>query len=175
MSFRSEFTKGRNYFDLLRATAGGLAIIGGLEIAAGIGPESAGADVPFWPVQATQLAIVTVGLLVQMVRFERSRLALFAPIFYLAGLSVSLCSPGAALFAFILIWALNPLFRSPRPFLGLYGLVAAGFGLLLGNLGWELPLAAFLLCFLPVLLSLLARRPLVVFTRKSAAPAATGA
>src|SRR5437762_2120354 len=36
LSFRAEFAKARNYFDLLRGIAGGLAILGGLGISPGL-------------------------------------------------------------------------------------------------------------------------------------------
>jgi len=175
LNFRREFTKGRNYVDLLRAGAGGLAIIGGLQIPPSISLDAAGSAVSPWQVLGIKLGIVTIGLLIQTIRYERKHLSFFAPIFYLAGLSVSLCSLTGAMFAFVFIWAINPIFRSPRSFLGLYGIVVAGYGIGFHNVGRILPLAAFLLCFLPVLMSLLARKSLVVFTRRASPATAPGA
>ena len=45
LNFRREFTKGRNYMDLLRAGVSGLAIIGGLEIPASISLDAEGSAV----------------------------------------------------------------------------------------------------------------------------------
>jgi hypothetical protein len=162
-----EFGKVRNYFDLLRAAAGGLAIIGGLKIPASISTAGSLAPIPSWQLLAFKLGIIVFGLLIQTVRYERRHLAFYAPIFYLAGLSISLCSAWSALFAFVLVWAINPMMRDAHAFLFVYGVALAGFGLLFRDVRWMLPVAAFLLCFLPVLLSLLTRRPLVVFTRKA--------
>ena len=162
-----EFTKVRNYFDLLRAAAGGLAVLGGPGIQPSIGIADSLVPVPAWQVIVLKLGVVGLGVLIQIVRYERHHFSFFAPIFYLSGLTVSLCGPWGALFAFILIWAVNPILRGPQAFLSVYAIIAAAFGLLFRDVGFVLPKAAFLYCFLPVLLSLLAQRPLVVFTRKA--------
>jgi MFS family permease len=166
VSFAREFSKGRNYFDLLRAAVGGLAVIGGLKIPASIALADTGTRVPAWQLLALKLAIVGVGLLIQTIRYERRHLAFFAPIFYLSGLTLSLCGPWAALFAFLLIWAINPMMGGAQGFLFAYAIAAMAFGLLFRDVGRSLAIAAFGFLFLPVLLSLLARKPLVVFTRK---------
>lgn len=167
LSVRVEFTKVRNYFDLLRGVAGSLAIVGGY----GIQPALAAAPgnrLAALQVLGLKLAILLVGLLAQTVRLERRHLSFFAPVFYLAGISVSLCGHWAALFAFILVWSVNAMFANAQAFLSAYALLLLVFGLLFRGWGNRLPLAAFVLCFLPVLLSLLTRRRLGVFTRKSA-------
>src|SRR3954463_14995736 len=65
LSFRSEFRKPRNYLDLLRATAGSVALSGGMGIPASV---SHGADVSravVWQVIIVRAAILGVGLLIQ--------------------------------------------------------------------------------------------------------------
>jgi hypothetical protein len=106
------------------------------------------------------------GVLIQAVRVEKRRVTFYPPIFYLAGLSLSLCSPFGALFAFILIWAFNPMLRSASAFLTIYAALMVGFGMYFSGLGDKSTMLAGGLCFLPVLLSLLAQRPLVIFARK---------
>jgi hypothetical protein len=175
VSFAREFTKGRNYFDLLRGAVGGLAVIGGLRIPASIALAETGTRVPAWQLLALKLGIIAIGLLIQTIRRERNHFAFFAPIFYLSGLTVSLCGPWAALFAFVLIWAINPMMTSAQAFLFGYSVAAMAFGLLFKDVGRSLPIAAFVFLFLPVLLSLLARKPLVVFTRKPVHSAGAGA
>lgn len=164
---KAEFTKGRNYFDLLRGAVGSLALIGGPWIDAGVAAESANRAAA-GQVLAVQVAILLAGLLIQTIRVERRHLSFFAPVFYLAGLSVTLCGPWGAFFAFVLIWGVNPMFGGAQGFLGFYAVLLGGFGVVLGHRGISLPIVAFLLCLTPVLLSLLSGRPLIVFTRKPA-------
>jgi hypothetical protein len=170
LSFRQEFGKARNYFDLLRGAAGGLAIIGwhaippGLDVAAGSDRSAR------LTLLAVKLAILLIGLLIQTVRVERKHLTFFAPVFFLAGLSVALCGPWGALFAFVLVWAVNAMLPSAQAFLSLDAVLMVAFGTLLAQTDLMLAIAAGVLCFLPALLSWLARRPLVVFARKGFHP-----
>lgn len=164
--FGAEFTKLRNYVDALRATAGCVAILGRFELDSCLQAAPGAAAVVAQEVMALKIAILLVGLLIQTVRYERQRLLFFAPIFFLFGLSIGLCGVKGACFAFVLVWAVNPMLKNPQGFLTVYALVMGVFGLFF--LGWsnKLPLVAFVLCFLPVLLSLLAQRPLVLFARR---------
>lgn len=165
LNFWREFRKPRNYFDLFRAAAGGLAIVGGNHIPASLHlPDQASADSAVIHVGA--LLLLMVGLLIQTYRNENGRMAFFAPAFYLAGLSVCLVGAWSAIFGFILIWTLNPMLRNPQAFLAVYAVVAAGFGLALQDTPVERSLTAFFFFLLPVLLSLMTRRPLIVFSRK---------
>jgi hypothetical protein len=166
VGFRSEFIKVRNYVDLLRGAAGGLAVMGGLGIDACLSVAEGASTVEGEKLIALQLAILLVGLLIQTVRYERQRLLFFAPIFFLFGLSVALCGLKGSVFAFVMIWAINPMLQNPQAFLSVYSLLMCLFGWLFG-FGNTLPIAALLFCFLPVLLSMLAQRPLVLFTRKT--------
>jgi hypothetical protein len=162
---RKEFAKPRNYFDLLRGLAGGLAIFGS----------------PLWPAAVTlagnapraaalqllvlKFAVLTVGLVIQTLRFDHRRVTFFAPIFYLAGLGVALCGPWAALFGFLLVWTINPMFGSAGAFLAMQGALLGAFGVLFRDTPRLSAALAFGLCLLPVFGSLLLRRPLVVFMR----------
>ena len=165
VGFRTEFGKVRNYVDLLRGAAGSLAMMGGLgiepclQLAANATPEAGR-----W-LLVERLATLLVGLLIQTIRYEKQQIQFFAPIFFLGGMSVGLCSLSGAMFAFVLIWAVNPMLRSPQSFLSVYSLVMGVFGLVFveGRIG---PIVALGFCFLPVLLSMLAQRPLVLFSRK---------
>ncbi len=165
LRFGTEFSKVRNYFDLLRGAVGSLALVGGPWIDPGLSAEVANRTASK-QVLALQAAILFVGLLIQTIRVERRHLSFCAPIFFLAGISVTLCGPWGAFFAFALVWAVNPMFGGAQGFLGLYSLLLGGFGAVLGHRGYALPIVAFLLSFAPVMLSLLSGRPLIVFTRK---------
>jgi hypothetical protein len=65
-----------------------------------------------------------------------------------------------------MIWTVNPMLKNPQGFLSVYAVLMGVFGLFFLRLSNKLPLFAFVLCFLPVLLSLLAQRPLVLFSRR---------
>ncbi|MSU65812.1 MAG: hypothetical protein EXS38_06875 [Opitutus sp.] len=121
---------------------------------------------PWWGVETVKLTILFLGLLVQTTRYERHHVTFFAPIFYLGGVSLSLCTTWSAILSFVLIWGLNPMLKGAKTFLLMYGIVMASLAVLFRGWEGEAPITAFMLCFLPVLLSLLARRPLVVFSRK---------
>ena len=164
--FRAEFLKIRNYVDLLRGTAGSLAVMGGLSITSCLQPADGATVMAGRELLVLKLGILLVGLLIQMLRFERGHFMFFAPIFFLAGISVGLVGLNGALFAFAMIWAVNPMLQGPLGFLTIYAALMLTFGLFFLGLGNKLPIVALVYCLLPVLLSLLSRRPLVVLTRK---------
>ena len=167
VSFRDEFRKLRNYVDLLRGAAGSLAVIGGLGIDACLDTVDNASRSLVTTVLAAKLLILLVGLLIQTVRLERQRFICFAPIFFLCGISIGLCGPQTALFAFALIWAVNPMVGGPQGFLFVYTILTLGFGRLFTGTTDKLTIVACAYLLLPVLLSLLSQRPLVLFTRKS--------
>ena len=170
LSLRREVRKLRNYFDLLRAAVGGVAIMGLGDIDPAIQVGEAGEPLSPWVLLALNVGILLVGLLIQTIRTERRHLTFFASVFFLAGLSITLCSPWGALFAFVLVWGLNPMVGSAVGFLTLYGVLQGVFGALFLGRHEILPVVAGVICWLPMLLSLMFRRPLVVFTRKSTHP-----
>ena len=167
INFRAEFAKGSNCADLLRAGIGGLLLWGGL----GFSPALTAADDASrwagWLLLALQAIVLLAGLLIQTIRNEKDRLSFFPPIFYLAGLSVALCDARGAAFAFVLIWAMSPSLPNARGFLSVYALLMIVFGRFFGGAGLPALVLAGGLTFLPVLLSLLANRPLTVFSRRS--------
>ena len=166
VSFREEATKLRNHVDFFRAALGSVLLLGTLpgrepllRAAEGASARAAqlAADLP--------LAILLVGVLLQTVRFE-SRVTLFPPMFYLAGLTFGLCGFYPALFALVLVWAINFGLPSPTGFLAIHALLILTFGLLFQGMSGKLPFVAAGLLFLPVLLSLLMRRRLVLLTKR---------
>lgn len=154
-----EFANFRNYIDLFRALTGGYSLI---QFAFVASSEEAGETMFI-----LQGAILLVAVLIQTIRFD-GRISFFAPIFYFVGLSVGATGHYAGLFAFLLVLAINPVIPNPRMFLTAYGLLLLPFGLAFGAALDLLGLTAGLL-LLPPLLSLLAKRPLVIFTRKAKA------
>jgi MFS family permease len=166
VNFGTEFSKFRNYLDLLRAAAGSLALSGGLGFAPSLGVADGAPRNLAYAVMAVHALILLVGLLVQTVRYEKRRFTFYPAIFFIAGLSVGLCDPRSAAFAFALIWSINAAFGNAQAFLTGYAVLIALFGHLFSRLGDLSVIYAAFLCFLPVLLSLLANRPLVIFSRK---------
>jgi hypothetical protein len=165
INFAREFTRVRNYLDLLRGAGGSLLLFGGLGVEACLQVEAGAASLAGKQLLAVRSTILIVGLLLQTLRLERGRVTFYPPIFYLAGLSLGLSKPLGAGFAFAMIWAVNPAIGNAQAFLSVYALVLVLFGYLFGG-GLVLPAFAGFLAFLPVLLSLLSKRPLVVLTRK---------
>jgi hypothetical protein len=167
INFRAEFTKIVNYADLLRAGLGGWLLWGGWGLPSALAVADDATPTTLAVAQGMRALVLLAGLLVQTMRREKERLSFFPPVFYLGGLSLALCDlPGAA-FAFVLIWAVNPSLPNARVFLSLYAVLLLGFGRFFGGAGTQAVLLAAGLTFLPVLLSLLANRPLTVFARKA--------
>lgn len=170
VSFRLEIAKLRNTIDLLRGALGSVLLVGGFAV---IEPAVTAAEEA--PAEVARLAafvpvgVLLVAVLIQMLRFEH-RLRLFPPLFFLAGLSVGLCGPTAALFALVLVWTINMALPGPASFLSLHAVLLVLFGLFFRGLGDRLPLLAGALTFLPVLLSLLLQRPLALFAKRVKSP-----
>jgi hypothetical protein len=167
LSFLVEFTKFRNYVDLLRGGAGSLVLSGGMGISAAITTLPQAPRLAVWELIGVRAVVLMIGVLIQTVRYEKNRLSFYPPIFYLAGLSVGLCDVRGAIFAFVLIWAINAALPNAQGFLTVYALLMVVFGHYFAG-GGDLSAAyAGILCFTPVMLSLLSKRPLMAFTRKS--------
>ena len=166
--FGTEFMKFRNYIDLLRAGAGGVVLSGGMGLPAAILIELDAPKMVKWQVLGVRAFVLLVGLLVQAVRYEKNRVSFYPPIFYIAGLSIALCGSRGAAFAFMLIWAVNVALPNARTFLTTYAVLLGVFGYFFAPRS-ELVMVAYagFLCFLPVLLSLMANRPLMAFARKA--------
>jgi hypothetical protein len=166
VQFRTEFGKFRNYLDLLRGAAGSLVMMGGMGIPPSIDVAEGAPRIAAYQVAGLAGGILLIGLLVQAVRYEKNRFSFYPPIFYLAGLSVGLTDIRGATFAFALIWTINPALPNAQAFLSVYALLMTLFGHFFTRSTDISAIYAGVLCFLPVLLSLLANRPLMVFTRK---------
>ncbi len=152
-----EFANFRNYIDLFRALAGAYSLS---QFAFTAGTEDA--ELGAFIIQAV---ILLVAVLIQAVRHD-GRFSFFAPIFYFLGLSVGTSGHYTGLFAFALVLAINPVIPNPRMFLTAYGLLLLPFGLVF-DAPMELVGLNAALILLPPLLSLLCKRPLVIFTKKA--------
>jgi hypothetical protein len=164
LTFGHEFTKFRNYLDWFRTAVGTALLVG----TSSLPPILGSARALRWSereVLGLRAAILAGGLLIQVVRWERHRFALAAPTFYLGGVLCGLPMPVAGLCAFAVAWALVPVVPHSQGFLTVLAVVYAAVGLFLVGLNPLVVLGA-ALCFLPVLLSLLCRRPLMVFSRR---------
>lgn len=167
VSFRTEFGKIRNYIDLLRGAAGSLAVLGGMGIESCITLPAEPTKLLKGEAYLLEIGILLIGLVLQTLRYERGRYLFFPPIFFVAGLTLGLCGDKAAGFAFVMIWAVNPMLKNPSVFLAVYALLVGLFGLLFNGTEQYHWLVALCLIFLPVLLSALAQRPLVMLARKT--------
>lgn len=165
LAVKREFAKARNYFDFFRAAISSAAIVGafGFDPVIDVAPGAAhGAR----NLLLVQLAVLFGGVLLQTVRWERGRIGLAAPVFYLAGMTIALQTPIPGVCAFALAWMLTPIVPNAQGFLTLASMAFVGVAIPLGGITLFTIVGAALL-FLPVLLSLLARRPLVVFSRRA--------
>lgn len=166
VSFRAEIAKLRNTIDFLRAGLGAVMLLGGMP-----GIEPAWQTIPGADSESVRLAtygrlgILLVGVLIQLFRFEH-RAMLFAPIFYLTGLSVGLSGFAAGGFAVLLVWLVNPVLPNPAAFLAVHALLVVLLGTLFLGLANQRSLLNATLVFLPVVVSFLAGRPLVQLSKK---------
>lgn len=161
-----EFRKLRNYLDLVRAGAGGVALWGGFYVPPALAADpNAGGRMPL-AVLGLKCLITLLAVVIQSIRYEKVKVSFFPPIFFLSGLAVGVVGYPAAAFAFIGIWVSNAGISNAQGFLSIYALLLLGFGLLF-NGARSIPAGAMALAaFSPVLLSLMVRRPLMIFTRK---------
>jgi hypothetical protein len=169
-----EFTNFRNYLDLFRAFAGGYCLT---QLA--VTSDGADSDLTALIIKAL---VMLVAVVIQSVRFDE-RLSFFAPLFFLLGLTAGTCGQASVglplsighatgLFAFALVLAVNPVIPNPRMFLTAFGLLMLPFGYVFGA---DLPLVSLnaALILLPPFLSLLTKRPVVIFSRKAKSASAT--
>lgn len=167
ISFRSEIVKPRNHIDFFRAALGAAMLMGGMP-----GIEPAWQSAPDAPLDTIRwvtdgrLAILGIAVLIQVFRFEY-RVLLFAPVFFLTGLSLGICGFAAGGFALLLAWTINMVLPNPTAFLSVHALLIVVFGSLFLGLANRLALINGGLVFLPVLVSLVFHRPLVKLHKKS--------
>lgn len=170
LNLRDEFTKTRNYIDFFRALTGGLLLVGnkgwGIDSCFTIDPDPS-AQTSVENLSAyLHMAFFLVGVLIQFLRFER-KITFYAPVFYLGGVGFALCGIEAGVMAFVAGWTINsaaPL--SPAGFLSLYALLVYMLGLLFRGVSDVYVIFAGAVSFLPVLVSLLARRSLALFVKR---------
>ena len=162
-----ELGKARNWVDLLRALAGGAAVGGmlfaGVEafVPAAVPPE----PLTLKLILGLKVFVLLVGLTVQMFRFEK-KLSMFAPIFYLQGLSFGLIGLKAALAAILLAWVFNVLLPSAGVMLAVFGCFEVIAALVFGQPPHKVLIAGGL-TLLPVFLSIALKRRLAQFTKKT--------
>lgn len=166
LSLRRELFRGRNHLDFLRAFVGTAVLLRGWGMEAAVRAESGspGAGERAFLVHAAMLMIAVV---IQTCRVERGRLTMSAPVFFFGGISVALCDPRAGLFAFVAIWAVNPMLPNGQAFLAMYAVFVGAFAMLFRSESMLVTILAVALPLMPVVVSLLLRRPLVVFSRKA--------
>lgn len=164
VSLRMEILKPRNYIDFVRATLGSAVLIGTSPewASAAVGADFAEAEALVW---AVQVSVLFVGVLVQTLRYEH-RISLYAPIFYLSGLTLGMCGLYPALFAMVLVWSIHRVLPGAGALLSIQALLVLTFGVAFQGVGSRLPFTAAAFLFLPVALSLLSRRRLGMFTKR---------
>lgn len=150
-----ELRNHRNYLDLLRGFMGAFALW-----RFSFESEREQAMLVF----AICAVVTFVGILIQSLRW-RARITFFAAIFFYAGVSSGMGSGYPGALAFLLVCAINPVIPTPRMFVAAYALTLLPFNYFLGD---DQRLAAFntLILLLPVIWSLMVKRPMVVFTRR---------
>lgn len=151
-----EFSAPRNYVDLLRAGAGGFAL---WEFSFTAGPDDRQL------ILLVKIAITLVAVLIQSVRF-RQQITFFAAIFFLFGLSLGMGNYVSGTLAFLLTCAINPLLPTPRLFVSAFALLLLPFNHFLGMGSMVLVAVNSMMLFVPVILSLLMHRPMVIFMKK---------
>lgn len=166
-----EFSKPRNYIDFFRALLGGLLMVGNsawaIEPAIRVDPAATldgqvGAILGW-----LRMALLLVAVLIQFVRYE-NRFTLYAPIFFLGGLGIALCGLHAGVLAILVVWVMNAsLPLTPASFLSVYVLMVFMLGLLFRGAADANVIFAGTVSLLPVVISLLSRRSLAVFTKRS--------
>lgn len=149
-----EFGNFRNYVDLLRALAGSYS----LSHYALTGGESR------WTALGIQVAVLMVAVLIQSVRYDK-RLSFYAPIFFFVGMTTGFTGDYPALFAFALVLAVNPVIPNPWWFLSAFAIFMLPVAQFFES-DMLVTLVAVACVGLTPLLSLLLKRPLVIFTRK---------
>ncbi len=167
LSFRHEFTKTRNYLDLFRAAIGAMALVGSNGFTAALTAAPGSSAAIQHQVLFVRIGVLLAGMLIQCVRWDHGRLALSAPIFYLAGMTMGLQGPMPGACAFAIAWAVVPVVPFAPGFLTLHALVFGAIGTFLGGVN-VITLAGVGICLVPVLLSLLTRRPLLIYSRRPA-------
>ena len=148
-----EAVKSRNWVDLLRAAVGAYGVT-----SAAFHPP-AGFQGAHTPTLIWQGSLLALAVLFQMVRLE-GRLSLFAPIFFLQGMTFGVAGMLVGLLAMVGSWALTPMLPGPGAVLFVQGGITLSLGLLLQDTEPKLLMVLTGVIWLPVLTSVLLRKRL---------------
>jgi uncharacterized membrane protein len=149
----AEAGKSRNWIDLARGWVAGLALF----VVALTPPEGlVGADLGTLSWQGLVLILAALS---QMVRLE-GRLSLFAPIFFLQGITFGAVGWLVGLLAMVGSWALTPVLPGPGAVLFVHGAFTLCLGLLFPGQAPEVVMLMVGVIWLPVLLSVLLKKRL---------------
>lgn len=156
LNLAREFRGKRNYLDIFRAIVGGSALM--------MFSLEASGDNSKQKLIALQIGVLFVAVMIQCIRFE-GRLGFFAPVFFYTGLSIAISGPIPALFAFVLMLAINPAVASPRVFISGFAVALLVLGYFLKTPTTHLAINVVLL-LLPPVLSLLSGRSMAIYAKK---------
>mgnify|MGYP007082185258 FL=1 len=164
MNLRVEILKARNYIDFARALLGSAVLFGAWPewAKAAVEADFIEAEALVW---AVQVSVLLVGVLVQTLRYEH-RISLYAPLFYLSGLTLGVCGLYVGLFAMMLAWSIHRVLPGSGALLSVQALLVLVFGVVFLGVDSRETFVAAALVFLPVALSLLSRRRLGMFNKR---------
>lgn len=165
-----EFAKPRNYIDFFRALLGTLLLVGnsawGVDAALTVATDQELRGHEGVLIDRLRMAVLLIAVLLQFIRYE-GRVTLYAPIFFLGGLGLALCGFNAAFIALLVVWTMNAsLPLTPASFLTVYALLIFMLGLVFRGIEDSYVLFTGAVCLMPVVVSLLARRSLAIFTKR---------
>ena len=150
----AEAVKSRNWLDLFRAMIGGFGVLNVAE------QQAIGGDLSAAPVLlALATAALVVGTVVQMVRLQ-GRLSLFAPIFFLQGLTFGATGGMVGAIAMLGAWGLSPVLPSAGALLFVQGAATLCLSLLLREADPVMGMVMAGVIWMPVLVSVLFRKRL---------------
>lgn len=148
-----EAVKSRNWLDFFRAMIGGYGVLSVAERQAAGGLETS-PTLLAWAAGALML-----GVVVQMIRMQ-GRLSLFAPIFFLQGLTFGAAGGVIGAITMLGSWALSPVLPSAGALLFVQGAATLCLSLLLRDADPVLGMVMTGVIWMPVLVSVLLRKRL---------------
>ncbi len=156
-----EFTKVRNYVDLLRGVVGSYGVMQfGLSADTSMEPQAK--TVIF----AIQAFILLAAVLAQTLRWD-GRLLLQAPVFFLTGIASGVCGIECAFYGSAAAWVVNAILKDQSSFLLAQGLLIGAFGAFFHGPSDRMVVIAGFLTVLPAIIGFILRRPLAIGTRHS--------
>lgn len=155
------FGKVRNWVDFCRAAVGSLAV-GTVCFQPGVDDAVAGHRT----VLIVQSLVLIIAVTIQTVRYQ-GRLTLFAPLFFVFGLSFGLVGWQAAAFAFVTVWLGYPVFKKTGLILFFYAVLVLVYGVVLAHAPLFRVILACFLALLPLLLSATTNRRFTQLNKKN--------